>query len=254
MLRADCWPVYRKGCEMKGQAKSKKNYTNMYRLSASQWNPFVGCRFHCVYCQNSFQVQLKRWAKGNCKQCYAFTPHTHVNRLSQQLPRTGYGQFIFTCSSGDIAFCPTDYLLKIVERIKHEKEKAFLIQSKCPKTFNRVKFPANVIIGTTLETNRNELCKSISKAPGPSQRYAGILKVNHPVKMVTIEPVMDFDLETMVSWIEDINPCMVWLGYDSRKNHLPEAELEKVKSLYWELGRRGFTVVLKKTRGAWFEK
>ncbi|UCD56056.1 MAG: hypothetical protein JSV16_09390 [Candidatus Hydrogenedentota bacterium] len=214
----------------------------------------MGCEFACVYCQNSFQTQLKRWAKGNCEQCYAFTPHTHTNRLSQQLPRTGYWQFIFTCSSGGIAFCPTDYLLKIVDRIKHEKEKTFLVQSKCPKTLKRVKFPANVIIGTTLETNRDELYKGISKAPGPSQRYEDFLEVNHPVKMITIEPVMDFDLETMVSWIEDISPCMVWLGYDSRKNNLSEPELEDVKNLYWELGRRGFTVVLKKIRKAWSEK
>jgi hypothetical protein len=238
---------------MKGHAKSKKNFTNMYTLSIGQWNPFVGCGFNCVYCQNSFQAQLKRWAKGNCEQCYTFTPHTHANRLNQQLPRTGYGQFIFTCSCGDIAFCPTDYLMKIVGRIEQEKEKAFLIQSKCPTTFKRARFPGNVVLGVTLETNRDDLCNRISKAPGPSRRYEDFLKVNHPEKMVTVEPVMDFDLEIMVNWIEDINPCMVWLGYDSRKNHLLEPELVKVKTLYWELGRRGFTVVLKKVRKAWFE-
>jgi hypothetical protein len=238
---------------MKGKPKRKKDYTNMYRLSVSQWNPFVGCDFGCVYCRNSFQGQLKRWAKGNCEQCYTFAPHKHENRLSQQLPRTGYEQFIFTCSSGDIAFCPTEYLIKIVSRIKKEREKVFLIQSKYPKTFKRINFPGNAVLGVTLETNRDELYKGISKAPRPSQRYEDFLKVNHPVKMVTVEPVMDFDLEIMVNWIEDINPCMVWLGYDSRKNHLPEPELEKVKTLYWELGRRGFTVVLKKIRKAWLE-
>ena len=72
--------------------------------------------------------------------------------------------------------------------------------------------------------------------------------------MVTIEPVLDFDMNVMTRWIENINPCMVWLGYDSREHHLPEPKLEKVKNLYWELGRRGFTVILKKIRKAWNEE
>jgi hypothetical protein len=44
---------------------------------------------------------------------------------------------------------------------------------------------------------------------------------------------------------------MVWLGYDSGKNELPEPKLEKVKSLHWELAKRGFVVVLKTIREAW---
>ena len=97
-----------------------------------------------------------------------------------------------------------------------------------------------------METNRDENYEGISKAPKPSQRYNDFLKVKHPLKMVTIEPVLDFDLVTMASWMENINPCMIWLGYNSRKNNLPEPELEKVKELYWELGKQGFTVILKK--------
>jgi len=224
---------------------------NMYRYSIRQWNPFVGCGHHCVYCPSSFQAQLKRWAKKNCPECYGFVPHEHPERLNQKLPKTGYMQFIFTCSSGDIAFCPTDYLKQIISRIRSQEDKTFLIQSKNPKTFNRVDFTKNVILGTTLETNRDRSYEEISKAPKPSQRYRDFLKVKHPVKMVTIEPVLDFDADVMIASIESINPCMVWIGYDSKKNRLPEPALEKVKTLYWELGMRGFNVVLKKIRPAW---
>ena len=77
--------------------------------------------------------------------------------------------------------------------------------------------------------------------------------MKHPLKIVTVEPVIDFDLHVMVDWMEDINPCMTWLGYDSKKNYLPEPELDKVKTLYWEIGRRGFTVILKTIRKAWWE-
>jgi len=222
----------------------------MYKLSVKQWNPFVGCLHHCVYCGSSFQRQLKRQGK-RCLDCYNFIPHEHPSRLTQNLPKT---QFIFTCANGDMSFCRTEYLEKIIQKIQKESNKTFLIQSKNPKTFNRVTFPKNVIIGTTIETNNDTVYNGISKAPMPSHRYKDFLSVKHPVKMVTMEPVIDFDLDVMVKWIEDINPCMVWLGYDSKNNHLPEPKLEKVKNLYWELGKRGFTVILKTIRKAWNEE
>ena len=225
---------------------NKKN--NMYKISNVQWNPYSGCNYDCIYCQSSFQRQLKRWAKKNCEKCYYFKPHIHLERLTTNLPRTKYMEFIFTCSNGDIAFCPTDFLHKIITRIKQEKDKTFLIQSKNPLNFQRINFPKNVILGITLETNRDASYSKISKAPLPSKRHEDFIKIIHTLKMVTIEPVMEFDLDIMVKWIKDIAPCMVWLGYDSGKNNLPEPSLEKVKDLYWELGRSGFTTILKTIR------
>jgi len=162
-------------------------------------------------------------------------------------------QFIFTCSNGDIAFCPTEYLQAIINRIKEEPNKTFLIQSKNPATFNRVVFPLNTILGITLETNHDDIYEKAKVAPGaplPSKRYEDFLKVKHELKMVTIEPVIDFDLDVMVEWIKKINPCMVWHGYNSKRCHLPEPELEKVKRLHWELSQAGFVVILKTIREA----
>jgi len=160
-------------------------------------------------------------------------------------------QFIFTCSNGDIAFCPTEYLQAIINRIKEEPNKTFLIQSKNPATFNRVVFPSNTILGITLETNHDDIYEKAKVAPGaplPSKRYEDFLKVKHELKMVTVEPVIEFDLDILVGWISKINPVMVWLGYDSRKSNLPEPELTKVTSLYWELGKAGYIVILKHIR------
>lgn len=229
------------------------NQKNMYKLSIEQWSPFAGCEHDCTYCKSSFQRQLKRWAKKNCPKCYEFTPHEHSNRLDQSLPRTNYMQFIFTCSSGDIAFCSTEYLERIITRIRSEPDRTFLVQSKDPSTFNRVIFPRNVILGTTLETDKDEQCEGISKAPKPSQRNKDFFQVNNPLKMITIEPVIDFDLDVMTDGVQKINPFMVWLGYDSGKNKLPEPKLAKVKSLYWELTKKGFVVILKTIRKAWNE-
>lgn len=232
---------------------SAKN--NMYRLSAGQRSPFVGCLNDCLYCQTSFQRQQKRRGKKNCQQCYNFEPHAHPSRMEKPLPKTKYMQFIFLCSSSDIAYCKdAQYFQKIISWVKNNPKKTFLLQSKDPKTFNRIdRFPDNLILGITLESNRDALYEEISQAPKPSQRYKDFLEIKHNLKMVTMEPVLDFDTDIIVSWLENISPCMVWLGYDSGKNQLPEPKLAKVKDLYWQLGRRGFVVILKTIRKAWNE-
>lgn len=224
--------------------------SNMYSLSRAQYSPFVGCEFDCSYCENSFQLQLKRYGKKHCKQCYDFTPHYHPERLDQPLPKTGYLQFIFCCPFGDISFCSTEYLEKIVNRIRQEKDKTFLIQSKNPKTFGRIEWPDNVILGTTIETNCQGIYdfNNISKAPEPAQRIMDFEKIKHPNKMLTFEPVLDFDVFIMKAYVNQIKPLIVWLGFDSKKNNLPEPPIEKVKELYWELGKLGIPVILKRIR------
>lgn len=232
-----------------GNNKSKKK-SNMYELSLKQWNPFVGCGFDCSYCKSSFQRQAKR-QKQRCMKCYKYTPHTHPNRLNNYLPPTKKDEFIFTCASGDVSFCPTPFLKKIIKRIEENPNKTFLIQSKNPKTFQRAIFPDNVILGMTLETNRDKLYSNVSKAPKPSQRFKDFLKIYHPRKMITIEPVMDFDLDVMLRWIKKIKPQLVWMGYDSKMGcDLPEPKLEKFNSLHSKLEQLRIKVKLKAVREA----
>lgn len=221
----------------------------MYSASVLQWNVYQGCLFDCVYCEKSFKRQAKR-QKHNCIKCYNYEPHEHPERLNINFPTTHFGEFIWAVSSGDICFCSDEYLQKIIDRIRNEPEKHFLMQSKNPKTFERVKLPNNVIIGTTLETNRDGLYADnhISKAPVPTKRYGDFLGIKHHSKMITIEPVMNFDLAVMLDWVKNIDPCMVWLGFDSKEPHAYEPSIEEFKKLYWELGKRGVVVILKTVR------
>lgn len=239
----------------------------MYALSKKQLNLQVGCEHGCIYCPSSFQAQLKRWAKGRCLKCYRFEPHRHLERMNRPLPRTRFMQFIFLCSNADVAFATRNTLLKIRDFIEKHSNRTFLLQSKDPKTFNRVKFPENVILGTTVESNRRVFTitdgrdiktityREISKAPYPSIRVQDLKAIEHPSKMFTHEPVLDFDLEPMIGFAEEVNPCMIWLGMDSKPkvNKLPEPSLKKVKQLHWELAKRGYVVVLKTIRKAWWE-
>lgn len=108
------------------------------------------------------------------------------------------------------------------------------------------KWPRNLVIGITLETNRDSGYGRISKAPPPSRRYKDFLAIDHPVKMVTIEPVLKSDPEVMVEWMKELKTCTIWLGYDSKNTGLPEPTIEEFRELHWALGREGFPVVLKK--------
>jgi hypothetical protein len=60
-------------------------------------------------------------------------------------------------------------------------------------------------------------------------------------KVVSVEPIMDFDLEIFVQWLKDIGPVLVHVGYDNYKNNLPEPSLSKTYQLIDQL--RAFTRV-----------
>ena len=249
MARKNYKPItIKKTTKKSTKKKVKKKKSNMYEASIKQWNPFVGCKFDCIYCKASFKRQTKRIGKKRCIECYNYTPHIHPNRLNVSLSNTPEETFIFTCANADISFCPTSFLKEIIKKIKDNPNKTFLIQSKNPKTFNRVKFPDNVILGITLETNRDKLYSKVSKAPKPTQRIKDFHKINHSRKMITIEPILDFDLEIMLKWIKKIKPFIVWMGYESKKCVLPEPTLEKFNSLKNALVKAGIKVKMKEVR------
>jgi len=220
--------------------------SNMYEDSVLQWNVFVGCRFDCIYCERSFKLQMKR-QKNNCSICYNYEPHFHPERLNRSLPRTSGDQFIWACSSGDIAFAKPEWIQKILGVIKRYPDRTFLLQTKNPIVFKQYEpFPPNIVLDTTIETIRDDIYTfyKISKAPLPSKRFEDFLAVTHPRKFVTIEPVLEFDLDKMVDWIKQIKPERVYLGYDSKNCELPEPERQKVLELERQL--KAFTKVKRK--------
>ncbi len=223
---------------------------NMYVKSAMQWNPFVGCEFDCEYCRTSFKAQKKR-QKHLCQACYEYAPHNHPERLRAPLSKTEDGTFIFTCSSADISFCEDDFAEQIMNRIRERQDRTFLLQSKNPATFERFNpIPENVILGTTLETNRSDMSAGISKAPAPEERYRALKALKHDRKMITVEPAMIWDHDAMVDWIVDVNPVMVWLGVNSKpKPVLSEPTPEEFYRLRDALERAGLQVILKTEPG-----
>jgi hypothetical protein len=58
-------------------------------------------------------------------------------------------------------------------------------------------------------------------------------------KFVTIEPVLDFDVDVLAEWIYRINPEFLNLGADSKNHNLPEPTVEKIHALVDELAKYG---------------
>jgi hypothetical protein len=223
---------------------------NEYRDTKS-WNPFVGCRYDCVYCKPSFQ-KLIAWLGGmhDCEGCRHYSPHTHPKRLNNIPPNRA----IFVCEDGDIAFADPKFMARVFQAMRADKKKGriWFIQSKDPKCLQKYLklLPQNTYIATTLETNRDEGYPKISKAPKPFQRYKDFLDLRWPNKIVTVEPLMDFDLPTFADWIESIKPEAVFVGYNSHPKavQLPEPDKKKVWKLIRALEDAGITVLKKEMR------
>lgn len=136
------------------------------------------------------------------------------------------------------------------EHNRRSPDKTYYFQSKRPKYFEQFldDFPENVILLTTLETNRDEGYGKISKAPVPSKRYRQFLNLDYPRKVVTIEPLMDFDRDVFPEMIVDLDPEYVY-NSRSRQVQLLEPSPEKVRKLTRALNREGRRSATRKCGG-----
>lgn len=225
----------------------KKN--RMYS-EAKTWNPYKGCEFDCIYCKPSFQAICKIY--NVCELCKKYVPHYHPERLAK-IPNA---KIVFVCGNGDITFCKPEFVRRIIDAIKEKNkthpEITYYVQSKNPICLRQYigEFPKNVILITTIETNRDKGYEKISKAPKPTKRFIDFKNITWKRKVVTIEPVMDFDEEIFLDWMKRINPEYVWIGYNSRPNdvQLPEPSKEKLLLFIKKLRDAGLEVKVKDLR------
>jgi len=199
-----------------------KTNGNMYPWVTHTWNPLAGeCKHNCNYCY------MKRSFLGNIKKYEG-----NVRLVEQELNiDLGSSNTIFVGSATDIFgdWVPDNVIKKILEYCRNFKN-TYLFQSKNPIRFKDFLelLPKNSIIATTLETNRNLI---VSEAPEVSKRYNDFFSIEYPRKMVSIEPIIDFDLDVFLRWIERINPEFVSIGADSKNNNLHEPNQDKIKKL-----------------------
>jgi DNA repair photolyase len=209
----------------------KKSTGNMYSFVTHTWNPVRGkCPYNCSYCY------VGRWGEQQ-------PIHLDEKELKTDL---GSGNFIFVCSGCDLFHpdIPLEWILRVIQKTGEYPLNTYLWHTKNPEraSIYESRMPASSILCTTIETNRN-LYPLMGQAPTPSIRafYAGQWKGQ---KMITVEPIMDFDNREFVEMIKMVSPFQVNIGADSGSNGLPEPSKEKIIEFVSEL--ETFTKAVKK--------
>ncbi len=209
----------------------RKQAGNMYPFVTHTWNPIKGrCSHDCVYCY------MKRFKQNPI-------------RLDERELKTdlGTGNFIFVGSSTDMWAndVHSEWISSVLTKCVLNRENTYLFQSKNPVGFYGRPYPQNYILGTTIETNRREY--KISKAPSVDRRAVMMQGISECGirTMVTIEPIIDFDLNELVNLINLCQPEWVNIGADSKNHHLREPRPEKIRKLIEELQK--FTEIKLKT-------
>lgn len=215
-----------------------KSRGQMYPWTTHTWNPIRGkCPHGCTYC----------FMRGRDVGALRLDEKALADNL-------GTGRVIFVGSSTDMwaVAVPHDWILRVLEKC-NSYINTYLFQSKDPARFMhtscgvdiKAKFPLHTVLATTLETNRDygHGVYHGGHAPPPYVRAAGLAHehLNGFVKMVSIEPVMAFDLEPMLRWVQQIKPQFVTIGADSKGHNLPEPTVGELDMLI--VGLRKFTEV-----------
>jgi len=208
----------------------RKYVGNMYDFVGFTYNPIKGkCSHDCVYCY------MKRF------------PQNPI-RLDKKdlMENLGMDNTVFVGSSTDMWAddVPDDWIMEVLAKCRESNSNTYLFQSKNPKRFLAFRdvFPSNVLLGTTIETNREndftggQLIRDRAKSMSMLEGFR---------TFVTIEPIMDFDLDELLFLLKGIQPEFVNIGADSKNHGLSEPSKEKVLELISELNK--FTVVRKKS-------
>ncbi|VVB53351.1 Uncharacterised protein [uncultured archaeon] len=181
------------------------------------------CSHECSYCYvQRGRAQLSEKYKGPIR---LLEHEFQVNY--------GEGKTIFIEHMNDM-FAPgvkDPWVAAILNHCFQYPKNKYVFQTKNAPRLKEFRFDVfpDCLVGTTIESNRDY--SEISKAVRPYDRYQGMMSLGRVKKFVTIEPILDFDVETMVEWLEDLKPEFVNIGADSKKSGLPEPSKEKIVRL-----------------------
>ena len=156
----------------------------------------------------------------------------------------GRGNFLFVGSSCDMfaASIPRAWTQRTLEHCASFPNK-YLFQSKNPlgmASFRENLRRLGAIVCTTIETNR-VYPDFMGNTPSPRDRAEGMAWLQGLPRFVTIEPVVDFDLEEFTELLKRCEPAQVNIGADSGHNGLPEPSKTKILDLIDRLST--FTVI-----------
>lgn len=222
---------------------------NMYE-NVVTWNPLAGeCIHKCSYCY--METMRKRY--GNPKWCGE--PRIDEKTLNNFKPKRGSTVFVQSINDLFAENVPDELITRIVAKTheySYKYDVRFLFQSRnTPKMAGWVQEPVQIqklpdgsFIGTTIETDNPEL----AQGPVPPEQRTLIFpnSTSSLYRFVTIEPIMQFNLEKFLHIILSAYPSRVNIGANSKGGaSFPEPTAEEVLALIRELETRGIKVIQK---------
>lgn len=196
---------------------------NMFDFVTHTWNPIKGkCVFDCTYC---YMKKFKNLKEPRLVEKEFMEFERDIKKV-EGLP------YIFVGSSCDMfaGSIPSKWIWQVINFLKKQRG-YYLFQSKRPSRFYQFVFPHGTVLGTTIESNRDY--PDISKAPRIQERVNTMADLRHLgyETMVTIEPILDFDIDEFVKMLTTIKPRWINIGADSGGHNLPEPSKEKLLEL-----------------------
>lgn len=195
-----------------------KSKGNMYGFITDTWNTVKGrCPHDCSYCYMK-KYKNQRPVRFDGKE------------LKTDL---GTGNFIFVGSGCDMfaESIPESWIRETLEHCK-KFDNRYFYQSKNPSGFIYFnEFPKDSVFCATIESDSfyPEIMKN---SPDPMTRSLAMQHISLFAKThVTVEPIMEFNLEHMLRMIRRCKPEQVNIGADSLGHKLPEPTPEKIRDL-----------------------
>jgi len=194
---------------------------NMYSFVTHTWNPVKGkCGYGCLYCY------VNKWGQKR-------SPiHIDERELWSNL---GSGNYIFVCSGCDLFHpdVPDYWIGMVVYHARQYQDNQYLFHTKNPGRILRLahsglSWPGASTVCVTVESNR--WFDEMGMASRPIARINCLSRIGDR-KMITVEPVMDFDTLEFSEQIISCKPAQVNIGADSCGNGLVEPSRNKLEDL-----------------------
>jgi hypothetical protein len=215
----------------------------MFPFITHTWNPVVGCQHDCTYCWARKLAETK--LKGTERYKDGFKPQFIEKELHKSFKSR---DFVFVCDMGDLfgSWVPYDWIRTVLNRISMMNA-TFLLLTKNPSRYLHFEIPENCVCGATVES---DIEHNVTKAEYPSYRLVAMTILNHPRKMLAIEPIQRFNLDSFTHQILQIKPEFVAVGYNNYASDLPEPSMHDTFRLIENLEQAGIKVYRKTLREA----
>lgn len=150
--------------------------------------------------------------------------------------------FIENCNDLFAEKVPQHFINRIIYHCLIYPNNTYVFQTKNPARYLTMDslFPENSLFGCTIESDRYYPL-IMGSAPQPVDRLSAMRRLEHK-KFITLEPILDFGIDTLLTWIKIINPDFVNIGADSKKHNLPEPSADKIKDLIAEIQNAGIEI------------